>query len=163
MPNFTWKKIGGEVFERMTKYHPSINFTAELNPSKFLDTKLYRDNNRTKCFKYDKEMKTGKRVIRDRCIRAGCPFCFTNSRKEKKLPCNSFLQTKRDEISRIFDKLEALSNCIVKFVYFWKTRKVTSLFVLRDPVIGKANVIYKGTCSCNEFYVGETKLNYEVR
>ena len=38
--------------------------------------------------------------------------------------------------------------------------------MLKDPVIHKANVIYKGTlltCSCNEFYVGETKRNYEVR
>ena len=33
--------------------------------------------------------------------------------------------------------------------------------MLKDPVIHKASVIYKGTCS--EFYVGETKRNCEVR
>ena len=35
--------------------------------------------------------------------------------------------------------------------------------MLKDSVIHKANVIYKGTCSCSEFYVGETKRNCEVR
>ena len=35
--------------------------------------------------------------------------------------------------------------------------------MLKDPVINKANVFYEGTCSCCEFYVGETKRNSEVR
>ena len=55
------------------------------------------------------------------------------------------------------------TNDKLKFRYLWKTRKVRSLFVLKDPVIHKANVIYKGTWSCREFYVGETKRNCEVR
>ena len=46
-----------ELFERMNKYHPNINFTAEVNPSKFLDTKIYRDNNEIKCIGYHKETK----------------------------------------------------------------------------------------------------------
>ena len=33
-----------ELFERMNKYHPNINLTVEVNPSKLLDTKIYRDN-----------------------------------------------------------------------------------------------------------------------
>ena len=35
-----------------------------------------------------------------------------------------------NEISRIIEKLEAFTNYKVKFRYFWKTRKVRSLFVL---------------------------------
>ena len=35
--------------------------------------------------------------------------------------------------------------------------------MLKDPALHRANVIYKGTCSCSEFYVGETKRNTEVR
>ena len=46
-----------ELFERMNKYHPNINLTVEVNPSKFLDTKIHRDNNEIKCFAYHKEMK----------------------------------------------------------------------------------------------------------
>ena len=45
-----------ELFERMNKYHPNINLTLEVNPSKFLDTNIYRDNNEIKCFAYHKEM-----------------------------------------------------------------------------------------------------------
>ena len=36
--------------------------------------------------------------------------------------------------------------------------------MLKDPFVhSRANVIYKWTCSCREFYVGETKWNTEVR
>ena len=46
-----------ELFERMNKYHTNINFTVEVNPSKFLDTKIHCDNNEVKYFTYHKEMK----------------------------------------------------------------------------------------------------------
>ena len=35
--------------------------------------------------------------------------------------------------------------------------------MLKNPVVHKTNVIYKDTCSCSEFYIGETKQNSEVR
>ena len=41
----------------MNKYRPNKNFTVEVNPSKFLDTKIYRDSNEIKCVAYHKEMK----------------------------------------------------------------------------------------------------------
>ena len=46
-----------ELFERMNKYHPNINVTVEVNSSKFLDTKIYRDNNEIKSIAYHKETK----------------------------------------------------------------------------------------------------------
>ena len=49
------------------------------------------------------------------------------------------------------------TNYKIKCRYFSKTRKVRSLCVLKDPVI------HKVTCSCSEFYVGDTKRNSEVR
>ena len=123
------------------------------------------------------------RIIRNKHIKADYPFPFTNSvinsliqeKEDPMIPTNLFEEIKevsfqipfckRDEnaIYRIIDKLEAFTNYKVKFRYFWKTRKVRSLFVLKDPVVHRANVIYKGTCSCSEFYVGETKQNIEVR
>ena len=45
----------------------------------------------------------------------------------------------------------------------WKTRKSRYLFPLKDTIVDKANVIYKGTCTCKEFYIGETRRNSEVR
>ena len=48
-----------ELLQRMNKYHPNINLTVEINPSKFLDTKIYRDNNEIECYAYHKEMTLG--------------------------------------------------------------------------------------------------------
>ena len=49
------------------------------------------------------------------------------------------------------------------FRYLWKIRKFRSLLLFKYPIIHKANIIYKGTCTCNEFYIGEIKCNSEVR
>ena len=99
---------------------------------------------------------------------------FNQGKEDPLIPTNLFEERKevsfqipfykrnKNEISHIIDKLEAFTNYKVKFRYFWKTRNVRSLFVLKDPVIHKANVIYNGTCSCSEFYAGETERNTEV-
>ena len=58
--------------------------------------------------------------------------------------------------------MEAFTNK-VKFKYFSKTGKFRSLLMLKGPVINKANIIYKGTCPCSEFYVGDMKQNSKVR
>ena len=58
-------------------------------------------------------------------------FCVTNERKIKSI-----------------NKLEEFTNNIVKFIYHWKTRKLKSLFPLKDRIKHKANIVYKGTCSC---------------
>ena len=47
-----------ELFESMNKYHRNINLTIEVSPSKLLDTKIYRDNNKIKFFAYNKEMES---------------------------------------------------------------------------------------------------------
>ena len=47
-----------KLFEMMNKYHPNINLTIEVNPSKFLDTKIYSGNNEIKCIAYHKEIKS---------------------------------------------------------------------------------------------------------
>ena len=75
------------------------------------------------------------------------PFCKTNERK----------------IRSIINKLEGFTNNKVKLIYHWKTRKLKSLFPLKDTIKHKANIVYKGTCSCNESYIGETKRNAVIR
>ena len=38
---YSKRKIGGDVlFKELNNYHPNIKFTIELDPSKFLYTKL---------------------------------------------------------------------------------------------------------------------------
>ena len=66
-------------------------------------------------------------------------------------------------MKQIICQLEEYTNYKIKFRYSWKTRKLPSLFPLKDPIVHRANVIYKGTCTCKEFYILETKRNSEVR
>ena len=37
------------------------------------------------------------------------------------------------------------------------------MFPLKDRIKHKANIVYKGICSCKESYVGETKRNTKTR
>ena len=43
------------------------------------------------------------------------------------------------------------------------TRKVKTLFRIKDINPHPSCKIYEGVCSCNETYIGETKRNVEVR
>ena len=51
----------------------------------------------------------------------------------------------------------------VKLIFRWKIQNLKSLFSLKDKDLHHACKIYKGICSCESTYVGETKLNVEVR
>ena len=45
----------------------------------------------------------------------------------------------------------------------WLTKKVKSLFPLKDRNLHPSCKIYKGVCSCGEIYIGETIRNVEER
>ena len=45
----------------------------------------------------------------------------------------------------------------------WLTRKMKTLFKLKDPCIHLACKIYKGVCICGETYMRETMRNVETR
>ena len=66
-------------------------------------------------------------------------------------------KTNEQKIKSIVNKLEEFTNNKVKFIFHWKTR--TLMFPLKDRIKHKANIVYKGICSCNETYIGETKRN----
>ena len=46
-----------ELFSKMNSYHPNINLTIEINPSKFLDTKIAQNKYEIKCFSLHKDNK----------------------------------------------------------------------------------------------------------
>ena len=48
-------------------------------------------------------------------------------------------------------------------IVLWSTRKIKSLFSLRDKVAHRSCEIYEGQCSCKLSYIGKTKRNGEVR
>ena len=45
----------------------------------------------------------------------------------------------------------------------WLTKKVKTLFRVKDKSLDQACKIYKGICSCVESYIGETIRNVEIR
>ena len=45
----------------------------------------------------------------------------------------------------------------------WQTRKIESVFKLKDKNAHPSHVIYKGECICGQTYIGETARNLEVR
>ena len=74
-----------------------------------------------------------------------------------------FPKNNEQKIKSIVNKSEEFTNNKVKFIYHWKTRNLKSLFPLKDRIKNKANIVYKGICSCNESYIRETKGNVETR
>ena len=44
-----------------------------------------------------------------------------------------------------------------------QTRKIKSMFKLKDQNYHKSHLVYEGQCSCGEKYIGETQRNFSVR
>ena len=71
---------------------------------------------------------------------------------------------KNEEISRNFlQKLDEYTNNRYNFKIIWITRNIRSLFPLKDRVEHMSCVIYQGTCSCGESYIGETVRITDIR
>ena len=59
-------------------------------------------------------------------------------------------------------KLNYFTNEKCKFNVVWNTRKVESLFPLKDKVDHYSCAIYQGDCSCDQNYIGETVRNAKI-
>ena len=60
-------------------------------------------------------------------------------------------------------KFNKYTKWTFNFHILWQTRKIETLFKLKDKNIHPSHVIYIGTCTCNQAYIGETARNLEVR
>ena len=175
-----------------------MKFTEEQNPSHFLDTEIWKQDNgitisvytnpnKLQVFwttripnKYKKnairtELHCAKEIssnfdaeltrIRSKYADAGFPKRFVES------VIRELDETKNDDIiippwlfndrkSRVFtNKLTSFTKNKFLFRIVWKTRKIRTLFPVKDKNLHPACVIYKGECSCGETYVGETGKN----
>ena len=69
-----------------------------------------------------------------------------------------------EHLSKAFlSKVTEFTENKYRFMIVWETRKIRTLFPLKDKVKHKACLIYEGVCSCGEKYVGETIRNSESR
>ena len=55
------------------------------------------------------------------------------------------------------------TNGKVKFNIIWSTRKIKSLFKIKDNVKHLSCVVYQGICSCGTNCIGETIRNVVLR
>ena len=75
------------------------------------------------------------------------PFCEKN---EKSIP--NFIKT-----------FDSFTNFKYKLNIIWITKKLRSLFPLKDRVSHSSKGVYLGTCSCGLKYIGETVRNFSTR
>ena len=71
-----------------------------------------------------------------------------------------------EKIAKHFvNKLKQFTGDGVSFNIIWQSKKIKTFFQLKDKVLHKANVIYRGTSINNPevTYIGESKLNAELR
>ena len=77
------------------------------------------------------------------------PFCETNEKVAK----------------HFLEKLKKFTGQDFTFTILWQSKKIKTLFKVKDPIKHKSNVIYKGTSSndAEVSYIGETKLIAQSR
>ena len=66
-------------------------------------------------------------------------------------------------VSKFIEKLNYFTENKYKYFIIWQTRKIRSLFPLKDKKLHRSDVIYEGMCECEEFYIGETERNDNIR
>ena len=64
---------------------------------------------------------------------------------------------------QFLSKLHQFTNQKFQVAIKWIAKKVKSLFSLKDKNPYPACQIYKGTCVCDETYIGETIRNVDIR
>ena len=75
------------------------------------------------------------------------PYCLKNEHESKKF----------------LIKLTNFTNDRFDFRIIWETKKLRSLFPLKDKVPHTSTVIYEGECSCGAVYIGETNRIVSIR
>ena len=84
--------------------------------------------------------------------------------ERKAVAMNLPSSNKNEHFSKTFwQKLEFYTNRKVKFSIIWATRKIKSLFKIKDNVKHSSCVTYQGICSYGHNYIGETIRNVVTR
>ena len=60
-------------------------------------------------------------------------------------------------------RLKCFTQHRYEIEFIWQTRKIKSMFKLKDKNYHKSHLVYEGQCSCGEKYIGETQRNFSVQ
>ena len=74
-----------------------------------------------------------------------------------------FCMSKGNTVKRFLDKLQSFLQHKLDIAVKWSTKKIRSLFHLKDENTHPACKIYEVTCSCSANHIGEIKRNFETR
>ena len=136
--------------------------------------------------KISSHFETEKRIITDKFIRADYPKPFIcsvikNFENKQRLPPQTDraepVEAPKDKIyfdipysveneklsKHFLNKFRKFTNDRYMPIIMWKTRKVKTLFTLKDRNPHPSCKIYEGACGCGEKYIGETNRNVETR
>ena len=67
-----------------------------------------------------------------------------------------FYRRNEFESKKFMSKVNNYTKGTFNFHILWQARKIETLFKLKDKNIHPSHVIYIGTCTCDEAYIGET-------
>jgi len=127
----------------------------------------YEINNIKEKYKYaDYPLRFTESVIKDYEDKKTKPKVTSEQKSKSFVPIKVPFCSKNERIAKHFlKKLKEYTNENFTFMIIWQSRKIKTLFPLKDKIIYKANVIYKGTDTTdpNTSYIGETKLIAEKR
>ena len=74
-----------------------------------------------------------------------------------------YCQQNEEIVQNFINRFDTFTSNSCRLIVVWNTRKVKTLFPLKDKNIHKSCVIYEGSCSCGVKYIGETKRNATIR
>ena len=73
-----------------------------------------------------------------------------------------FSPSNKSFVKSFISKLIYFTNEKCKFNVVWNTRKVKSLFPLKNKVERYSCVFFRGDCSCDQNYIGQTVRNAKI-
>ena len=152
--------------------------------------KRYKRNaingNLHRAFRISSEFEKEVNIIKEKYLNAGYPLKFVNNCiksfrdyknqeeslipdflfKEKKTQCYlevPFCFQNEKVMNKFLKRFHNLTDNKFEIKIKWQTKKIRTLFKLKDPNPYPACVIYEGTCNCGESYIGETERNAVTR
>ena len=175
--------IETKVYRKTTKL--PVSWASNI-PKRYNRNIINTDLNRAK--RITSNLDNEQVIIKKKFLAADYPHKFVNSvintfiekeikKNEEYLIPQNFFEIPKPvtliELPFCVKNQTASKQFIKKFNYFtnykldvrikWLTRKIRTLFQLKDKSLHPACKIYEGICICGEKYIGETKRNVEIR